>query len=69
MLSPTAKRVIALLVHDAPELLAFVAERNARMLKRIVNINLWPIFDFLEIPRPKAAMIRAELERVYDVKL
>jgi hypothetical protein len=69
MLSPDAKRVIALLVHNSPELLAFVAERNARMLKRIVNINLWVIFDFLGIPRPKAAMIRAELERVYGVKL
>jgi hypothetical protein len=69
LLSPNAKRVIALLIHNSPALLEYVAERNARMLKRIVNINLWTIFDFLEIPRPKAALIRAELERVYGVKL
>jgi DNA-directed RNA polymerase specialized sigma24 family protein len=68
MLSTDAKRVVQL-VHHSPELLAYVEAKNARMLKKIVNINLWTIFDFLEIPRPRARAIRQELQQVYGVAL
>jgi hypothetical protein len=66
-LSPTAKRVVALLVHHTQELLAFVEAHNARGMKRIVNINLNVIFNFLEITNK--AGVKAELERVYGVTL
>ena len=69
MLSLDARHVVAQLVHNSPALLAFVEAKNARALKKIVNINLGVIFEFLEIPRPKARAIRAELERVYGVAL
>lgn len=69
LLSLDAKRVVAQLVRNSPELLAFVEAKNARMLKKIVNINLNVIFEFLEIPRPKARAIKDELRQVYGVAL
>jgi hypothetical protein len=69
MLTPTAKRVVALLVHHTPALLAYVEERNSRMLRKMVNINLWTIMDFLEVPRPMARALRIELGQVYGIEL
>jgi DNA-directed RNA polymerase specialized sigma24 family protein len=69
MLTPVAKRVVALLAHNTPELLAFMDQRNARMLKKSDNITLRVIFDFLDLAPARARAVRAELQQVYGVTL
>jgi DNA-directed RNA polymerase specialized sigma24 family protein len=69
MLSDDAKRMVALLAHQTPALEQWMDERNARMLKKTYQINLWLIGEFLGFERKKVSRLRLELERVYGVEL
>ncbi|MEZ2310854.1 hypothetical protein AB6809_29840 [Paraburkholderia sp. RCC_158] len=68
-LSPVAKQVIALLVHQTPEFMAFFDERNARLTKKFTAVTLGMIFEFLELSKPKGRQIKEELRRIYGVDL
>jgi DNA-directed RNA polymerase specialized sigma24 family protein len=69
LLSDDAKRMVALLAHQTPALEHWMAERNARMLRKTHTVNLWLIGEFLGFERNKVSRLRLELERVYGVEL
>ncbi|KVH64477.1 hypothetical protein WS89_04120 [Burkholderia sp. MSMB1072] len=69
MLTPNAKRVVALLLHQTPEFMAFFEETCERMVLPPKDITLRMIFRFLSLKKSECDRVRAELERVYGVAL
>ncbi|CAG9229077.1 hypothetical protein [Burkholderia vietnamiensis] len=69
MLSPNAKRAVSLLLHQTPEFMEFFDSTCARMALPPKEVTLRMIFRFLNLKKSECDRVRAELERVYGVKL